>query len=172
MFNSLGDGLASLEVMKTIRKAGIKVFLECQVHRTTLDNPAVVDLLQTVDIFAPNDHEALELTGAATVEAALAQLAELTPKVVIKMGRRGAIAQAYGEVVHVPALKIEVLDTTGAGDNFNTGFIYGYLRDDPLETCLRYGNICGGLSATGYGVSNVPTAAQVQQEMSYYSEAV
>lgn len=170
LLNSLGDGLRSLESLAAIREGGTKIFLECQVHQTTLDNPDVVGALQSVDVFAPNEQEALELTGAATAEAALAQLAELTPLVIIKLGQRGAIARARGEVVHVPALKVKVLDTTGAGDIFNTGFIYGYLRGESLETCLMYGNICGGLSTTGYGVRNAPTAARLEEARSYYKE--
>jgi sugar/nucleoside kinase (ribokinase family) len=89
--------------------------------------------------------------------------------VVIKLGQQGAIAQVNGELVHVPALKVNVLDTTGAGDIFNTGFMYGYLRGETLERCLMYGNICGGLSTTGYGVSNVPTAEQVEEKILHYA---
>jgi len=88
----------------------------------------------------------LQLTGAATVEQALARLAELTPLVIVKRGAEGAIAGLDGGVVQVPAIPVEVVDTTGAGDCFNAGFLYGYLRGASLETCLRAGNICGGLS--------------------------
>ncbi|MEA3335034.1 MAG: carbohydrate kinase family protein [Chloroflexota bacterium] len=169
LLSSLGSGLRSIEWLAAIRKAGTKIFLECQVHQTSLDNPDVIYALQSVDIFAPNEQEALELTGAADVEAALAKLAELTPLVVIKLGPLGAIAKVNGKVVHVPVLRVKVLDTTGAGDIFNTGFIYGYLGGEPIEKCLMYGNICGGLSTTGYGVRNAPTIAQVKGEMSHYA---
>ncbi len=172
LFNNLNGGIQAHKLMKNIRETGTKIFLECQMHRSTLEDAAVVETLQAVDIFAPNEQEALDLTGAATVEAALAQLAALTPIVVIKQGQRGAIAQTNEKVTRVPALEVKVLDTTGAGDIFNTGFMYGYLRGEPLEKCLMYGNICGGLSTTGCGVSRVPTAAEVQEAMSYYSNVI
>ena len=61
-----------------------------------------------------------------------------------------------------PALPVEVLDTTGAGDCFNAGFMFSQLRGDPLELSLRYGVICGSLSTTGHGASATPTLAQVE----------
>jgi sugar/nucleoside kinase (ribokinase family) len=58
-----------------------------------------------------------------------------------------------------------VVDTTGAGDCFNAGFLYGHLNGNPLEQSLRYGNICGGLSTTGYGTEATPTLTEFQQEL-------
>src|SRR5205085_6102624 len=110
-----------------------------------------------------NASEALQLTGAATVEAALAQLAELTPLAIVKRGAQGAIAQAGQHMGRAPAIGVDVFDTTGAGDCFNAGFLYGHLRGLPLEDCLRCGNICGGLSTTARGGAAAPSAAQVEE---------
>ena len=146
------------------RAQGAAIFMDCQSTDATLETPGVVEALEAVDVFAPNEVEALQLTGAATVDQALARLTELTPLVIVKRGAEGAMARQDGEVVQVPAIPVEVVDTTGAGDCFNAGFIYGYLRGAPLETCLRAGNICGGLSTTAVGGrAAAPTAARVEE---------
>jgi sugar/nucleoside kinase (ribokinase family) len=146
------------------RQHGAIIFMDCQCTDATLDTPGVVEALRVVDIFAPNEVEALQLTGAATVEHALARLAELTPLVVVKLGAEGAIAQADDRVIRSPAIRVKAVDTTGAGDCFNAGFLYGYLREAPLKACLQSGNICGGLSTTAVGgTAAAPTAAQVEE---------
>ena len=107
--------------------------------------------ISACDLFLPNRREALRLTGATTLEKALLSLGELCPYVVIKDAAEGAWANYHGELFTAPALNIEPVDTTGAGDAFNAGFIKAWLEGKtPLE-CLRYGNILGGLSTLGLG---------------------
>lgn len=168
----LASGPEQLELAAAAHQVGGLVYMDCQSHQATLDNPEVVAALRAVDVFAPNEREALDLTGAATLAEALDRLAGLTRLVVIKRGGRGAVAQTGREVVQAPGLKMEVFDTTGAGDCFNAGFLYGYLRGDPLETCLKYGNICGGLSTTSHGAMAAPTAAEVEVWLQRYPELV
>jgi len=141
------------------------VYMDCQARPETLAEPDVTAALRAVDIFAPNQNEALHLTGAATAAQALALLAELTPLVIVKCGADGALARRGAEIARAPSIVVPVLDTTGAGDCFNAGFLDGYLRGEPLERCLRRGNICGGLSTTARGGGAVPTAAQVEAWM-------
>jgi len=83
--------------------------------------------------------------------------------VIVKCGAEGVIAQAGANVVRASGLSVDVFDTTGAGDCFNAGFLYGHLRGLPLEASLRCGNICGGLSTTARGGAAAPSAAQVEQ---------
>jgi sugar/nucleoside kinase (ribokinase family) len=56
-----------------------------------------------------------------------------------------------GEVVQVPAYPVETVDTTGAGDSFNAGFLHLWLQAAPLVECLRLGAACGALSTRGLG---------------------
>jgi sugar/nucleoside kinase (ribokinase family) len=148
---------------------GTLIFMECQSNDATLETPGVVEALQAVDIFAPNEAEARQLTGESTAERALARLAELTPVVIVKRGSRGAIARAGEQVVTVPAIPVACRDTTGAGDCFNAGFLYGYLRGDSLERCVQLGNICGGLSTTVVGSgAALLTKAQVEAYLNHY----
>ncbi|MFL5803629.1 MAG: carbohydrate kinase family protein [Roseiflexaceae bacterium] len=150
----------------TTHAYGGLVYMDCQARPETLADPQVVAAIRAIDIFAPNREEALQLTGASSVEVALARLAELVPLAVIKLGAEGAVARRGDQVAHAPGIPVAVVDTTGAGDCFNAGFLYGYLRGMALEDCLRRGNICGGLATAARGCGATPTAAQVE-EMSY-----
>lgn len=134
-----------------VHELGGRVFIDCQYVTTTLNEPGLTDLLRVTDAFAPNQSEACQLTGESDPQLALARLTEYCPLVLIKCGADGVWARSGGQIWHVPALKLEVLDTTGAGDSFNAGFLTGMVHGEPIETCLRYGNICGGYSTTQRG---------------------
>jgi sugar/nucleoside kinase (ribokinase family) len=164
LFMSLQYGPGFVDIIQSAREQGSLVFMECQApHGASLDDPEIISALRSVDIFAPNQDEALRLTGETDVESALYRLAQFTPTVVIKLGAEGAIARREGKQVRVDGLTVSVVDTTGAGDNFDCGFLYGLLRHYSLEDCLRCGNFCGGISTTASGGWEAsPTAAQLE----------
>ena len=121
------------------------------------------ELLSVTNIFLPNQAEACSLTGADTAEAAAARLAAQVETVAIKLGAQGAFGvsaspQLLGEdgkqMVRVPSIPVNVVDTVGAGDNFDAGFIYGYLHGWSLEQSLRAAVICGALSTRAAGGTN------------------
>jgi sugar/nucleoside kinase (ribokinase family) len=135
------------------RERGATISFDCQ-DGPHLDKPQMcLERLTLSDIFMPNAREAKIITGASTVQAALDMLVERVGVVVIKDGPNGAWAARGDERVHVAGIQAgDVVDTTGAGDCFNAGFLYGYVvEQQSLERCLLYGNICGGLSVTGVG---------------------
>lgn len=106
----------------------------------------VPELLPLVDVFLPNENEAIALTGLNSVEAAAEKLAANTEVVAVKMGAEGGLAMTRGRRYHAPAIPVEVIDTVGAGDNFDAGFVFGYLKGWSLEQALRLGIACGSLS--------------------------
>ena len=163
LISGLWYGPQHAEVCAAAHTVGALVYMDCQCSVATLATPGLADSLRCVDIFAPNASEALQLTGAATVETALVQLSTLTPLVIVKCGAAGVIAQTGADIARAPGISVDVFDTTGAGDCFNAGFLYGHLRGLPLETSLRCGNICGGLSTTARGGAAAPSAAQVEE---------
>jgi sugar/nucleoside kinase (ribokinase family) len=103
-----------------------------------------------------NEYEARALTGMANTAEALSMLAERTACAVVKLGSEGATAARGTERMHVDTFRVNVVDTTGAGDSFAAGFMHGLLSKRSLRECLLLGNATGALSATGVG----GTAAQ------------
>ncbi|MGH2410556.1 MAG: carbohydrate kinase family protein [Chloroflexota bacterium] len=134
------------EVHAEARRQGICICVDSFWQMDYLHSDRVWQSIAQADIFMPNLIEAFEITGADTAEEALAVLSKRVPMVAIKLGAAGAIGSHHGHVYQVPALKVEVVDTTGAGDNFDAGVIYGLLRDLPFPDCLRCGVVAGSLS--------------------------
>lgn len=112
---------------------------------------AIKQAIQAADIFLPNAMEARRISGEQDLELASQKLGELCPLVVIKDGANGSYSYFQGKITHVPSIKVEPVDTTGAGDNFNAGFIYAWLNGNPLKICQKWGNILGALSTTELG---------------------
>jgi len=109
------------------------------------------ELLALVDIFLPNQKEALALTGTADAGQALAALSRKCPAVAVKLGEEGAIATRKGETARAAAIPMQVLDTVGAGDSFDGGFLYAHLNGWDLERSLRLAVACGSLSTRSAG---------------------
>jgi sugar/nucleoside kinase (ribokinase family) len=96
----------------------------------------VTAILAETDYFLPNAAELLALTGEAEVEAAAAQLVSMGTTVVLKDGPRGARAWWPGGGCTAPSVPVDVVDTTGAGDSFNAGFLAGFLAGLPTPWSL------------------------------------
>ncbi len=119
-------------------------------------------VLRNTDVLFVNEREASELTGCQKHAEALRSLGRLVPCAVIKLGRKGAVAIRNDEVVKHRGFKVEAVDTTGAGDSFDAGFVSAYLNRDSIEDCLRQGNACGALSTQkAGGTAGQPTGTQL-----------
>ncbi len=161
-FTGLQVDERTVALLDRCRAQGIEVSMDCQHRDETLDTPLVHAILSKIDIFMPNASEAMKLTHTHTVEQAMDVLTGIVPYVVIKRGAEGATAWRSGKLHHEPALAVNALDTTGAGDVFNAGFLAAHLQGRDVCECLRWGNFCGGMSTLGPGASNAPTLAQLQ----------
>ena len=140
----MGVKLARLKRMKVVMDGNSG-------EGVSLTDKAVYRTVKNVDLLLPNAREARCLTGETDIYKALRKLGQLCPLVVVKDGEHGSYAVSQSEIVHVPAIQVAPIDTTGAGDCFNAGFIKAWLEDLPLETCLRWGNVVGGLSTQALG---------------------
>lgn len=107
------------------------------------------------------------LVGEGTPTAAAAALATVDASgnrvVVARLGSGGAVASSRGGVVAEPGVDVEVVDTVGAGDAFNAGFIAAQLDGEDLATSLRMGNAVAGLAIGRPGARSTPTRSELEQ---------
>jgi sugar/nucleoside kinase (ribokinase family) len=108
-------------------------------------------LLPSVDVFFPNEVEALRLARISDRDAAADRLRHPGGIVVIKLGAAGAMAASDEGTIRTPVFAAETVDTTGAGDAFDAGFLTGWLSGWPIERSLLYANVCGALSTRAPG---------------------
>jgi sugar/nucleoside kinase (ribokinase family) len=140
--------------LKLVRLKKMKIIMDGNSDdEVVLTNPAMRKAVQNVDVLLPNAAEARRMSGKPELEAAMGSLGKLCPLVVVKNGKDGAYAWSEGKLYHAPAIEVTPLDTTGAGDCFNAGFIKAWLDERPIEECLRWGNIVGGLSTLMRGAT-------------------
>jgi sugar/nucleoside kinase (ribokinase family) len=121
-------------------------------------------VLKYTDVLFVNEREAMKLAHSKTLNGALKTLGAKVHCAVIKRGHRGATAIQNEEVFNDSGFRIRAVDTTGAGDSFDAGFMSAYLRKAPLAECLRIGNACGALSAMSVGgTAGQPTPQELQE---------
>ncbi|MGW1713921.1 carbohydrate kinase family protein [Streptomyces sp. NPDC002156] len=113
----------------------------------------LLDQLALCHAFLPNETEAMAYTRTDTAVAALGTLSELVPVAVVTRGGDGAVAvdQTTGEYAEVPALPVDVVDSTGAGDVFGASFVAASLGGWPLEERLRFAVLAASLSVRHHG---------------------
>jgi len=129
-------------------------------------NGGLHETLKETDIFFPNDVELSGVSARPDPEEGLKRLQTEKTRVVAKLGLEGAMTLEEGRVVRVPAFPVQAVDTTGAGDSFNAGFLHSWLRGEPVESCLRMGAACGALSTLGLGgTARQPTREEAEAFM-------
>lgn len=114
---------------------------------------ALKETLRETDIFFPNEIEAARIAGTDDIQEAAAKIAAMGCDAVIKLGGKGAMVflKECKKSIFQSAYRVNVTDTTGAGDNFNSGYLFAYLKGMDPQTCLLYGNASGAISTTHYG---------------------
>jgi sugar/nucleoside kinase (ribokinase family) len=118
-------------------------------------------VLEYVDVFLPNELELRGITGESDPLSAIRALSNGKTLIVAKLGRLGGMIDHDGAIFRVSAPAIEPLDPTGAGDNFNAGFLHAWLQRRSLLEALRLGVACGSYSTQALGGSGAqPTEEQ------------
>ena len=139
------------ELFSEMKQSGLTTSLDTNDDPEDLWAGDVKSVLKSVDIFLPNEREACKLAGTTDVRGALEALSRLVPIVVIKCGPKGVIAKRGKDRFHASSLSVQPVDTVGAGDSFNAGFLHNFILRRSLEECLEYGNAVAALSTTRAG---------------------
>lgn len=165
--------LTQLEI--PVEAAGAAMALGREKRSVTILNPAPVralpqSVLQLVDILTPNQSEAKVLTGRnpevdIAPEAVARELIRSgVRQVVITLGEKGALLVTADSSLYIPAIKVPVADTTGAGDSFNAGLAVALSSGAKLEDAVRFAVVTGGLAVIREGViPSLPTRNEVLQ---------
>ncbi|MFB0517061.1 MAG: carbohydrate kinase family protein, partial [Candidatus Neomarinimicrobiota bacterium] len=124
----------------------------------------IMEVLRNVDVFLPNEQEALNISDRKTVDEALAELGSYSQVAVIKQGEEGVTCLADERIIRVRTYRVEPVDTTGAGDSFNAGFLNEWLQGSDIRQCLKAGAACGALATTKMGGATAsPTMEELKQ---------
>lgn len=155
------------ELFAAIRRNGCSISLDVGWHEDWLADPRALALLPMIEIFFPNEAEARCMTGENDRERILHKFTSAgVRRVALKLGAEGAALLWDGDVLRVNPRPVTPVDTTGAGDCFNAGFLHFWLRGEPPLTCLRAGNFCGAASTEGFGgINGFPDLDRVALEL-------
>lgn len=151
--------LVQLEILLEGVQKAVEIAKENGV--TVILNPAPIqklplELIQAADYLTPNEHEQTLLKQVIGED-------ELRGKLIVTLGSQGVSILEGSKDINVPAYKINVVDTTGAGDSFNGGLAFALSKGITLEEACHYGNAVAALSTTKLGAqTGMPTGAEVE----------
>jgi sugar/nucleoside kinase (ribokinase family) len=131
------------EALKRAKNNGLTVSLDLASFNVVQDNLEFLrEMVETyVDILFANEEEAVAFTQGLKDEEALLWMGLMCDTVILKKGEKGSLIKHFDDVVEVPAVKTNPIDTTGAGDLYSAGFLYGMIHSLPLEKCGQIGSL-------------------------------
>ncbi len=158
------------DLVQAAKDSGTKIYMDCQANDYSIDDEELINAIKSVDYFSPNLEEAKRLTNSKNLESALEILGKYAQSLIIKLGKQGCIYKSGKKMIRSKAIPVNAVDTTGAGDNFNCGFLFGQITGHSLEQSLQLGNICGGLSVQSYGGASFDINSNMIKELldTYY----
>jgi 2-dehydro-3-deoxygluconokinase len=174
-FKSVWNGSTDTLFMEA-KKRNLITTMDPQFPLFAMEPPWIEPLrgvLPFVDIFLCDETEARNLTAENDLAICASAILELGPStVVIKQGKNGATVYQAGLTHHQPAIHLgELVDSIGAGDAFDSGFIYGVLAGWPIEKCALFAAIAAAYTVIGVGGSNsFPEIDEIVSTMQTLSE--
>lgn len=158
------DSELDLPLFQSLRRRGCRISMDVQSHFSWLTKPENLALLRLCDVFFPNEREGEWISSETGAHRILRALRDRGLRgVALKLGGKGAALTWQKKEYLADPFPADTIDTTGAGDCFDAGFIYAWLRGDDPQRCLEIANICGALSTRALGgVSAFPSAQELQ----------
>lgn len=164
LLDALRPGLA--ELFREARREGLGTSLDTNWDPRDRWNDELASVLAQTDVLFPNAEEARRIAGRSSLDEAIDALGDVVPTVAVKLGAAGGRAGRDGRQASAPSLAIELVDTTGAGDTFDAGFLYGHLNGWTLDDALRLACACGSLSTRAAGGTEAqPTLEEARAAM-------
>ncbi len=133
------------KILQLATKAGLVISLDLSSFEVVRANRAILaDIIKNhVDILFANEDEAKEYLGRHDPEAFISEFKDVCDVVAVKLGKEGALIKTPREKAQIKALVVDAIDTTGAGDLWQAGFLYGHLAGETLEVCGRHASLLG-----------------------------
>jgi len=155
----------ALQILDAAKKACVFISFDVGVLAPIKATSHVHSVLPSIDLLFLNELEAVSLMGIKRPESAAESILSLGPEfVALKLGERGCLVLTKHKRFHSPAFQVDVVDTTGAGDAFDAGFLLGIREGWSLEKTARFANAVGALSVTRVGAwSALPTRREVEE---------
>jgi sugar/nucleoside kinase (ribokinase family) len=148
------------DLFRLAKEAGLSASMDTNDDPDDRWDQEVLEVLPWLDVLLPNEYECCRLARTDDPMLALDFLAARVPLVVMKRGEKGVLARRGSESFEAPPPKVAAVDTIGAGDSFDAGFLHQFIRGAKIEECLRYGNLTGALSTTRSGGTEAFREAQ------------
>jgi sugar/nucleoside kinase (ribokinase family) len=145
----LHAGLPGL--LHELKRRGLTISLDTNDDPEGQWNGVLQEILPAVDILLPNSDELCRIAHRDSVEDSLDILSKTVPLIAVKCGRSGAIVQQGDRRESIDPVSVEPLDTIGAGDSFNAGFLFAWLNGASPTEAAAAGNITGALSTQKAG---------------------
>jgi sugar/nucleoside kinase (ribokinase family) len=157
----LQPGLVAL--LRYLKAAGMTISLDTNDDPDGTWGGILNDVLEFVDVLLPSEGELMRMTETSSLDQALDVMGRRVPLIVVKCGARGALVYQDGESMTVPGLSVVPVDTIGAGDSFNAGFLSAWLRGASPVEAAHMGNVTGALSTQGVGGTEAFRDASVRE---------
>lgn len=140
-----------LEVYKQLKKEGTILVLDTG-YTEDMSFEMYKEYIAIADYYTPNQKEALKITGKETPEQAIEFLSQYFEKPIVKLDKNGCMGMENGKIFTVQSInEFKRVDSTGAGDAFLAGLMYGLFYDYSFRDCITLGNLTGGKCVTGVG---------------------